>query len=372
VSKNITLIEPFFSGSHAAWAKGYALHSEHSIDIMGLSGNYWKWRMHGGAVTLARQFLEAPGSPDLLLVTDMLDLTTFLALTRHKTARLPVVIYFHENQICYPWSTKDRDILQKRDHHYGFINYSSALAADLVLFNSSYHQTAFLHALPLFLKQFPDPNELGTVATIETKSRVLHLGLDLKKFDHPDYQHARQDMPDQPPLILWNHRWEYDKNPETFFQALFKLDEQGLDFRVAILGEHFRQQYPIFETAREILGDKIVHYGYADTFADYATWLHRSDIIPMTSRQEFFGASLVEALYCGCYPVLPNRLTYPELIPYDRYPDIFYQGFDELVDKIAGAIDAIETIRQQSLRHCVEPYSWQHMAPVYDRIVSAL
>ena len=100
-----------------------------------------------------------------------------------------------------------------------------------------------------------------------------------------------------------------------------------MDFRVAILGEHFRQQYPIFETARELLGDKIVHYGYAETFADYAAWLYRSDIIPMTSRQEFFGASLVEALYCGCYPVLPTRLTYPELIPYDRYPDNFYQSF---------------------------------------------
>lgn len=370
--KNITLIEPFYTGSHAAWAKEYAQHSEHNIDILSLSGNYWKWRMHGGAVTLARKFLASPGSPDLLLVTDMLDLTTFLALTRQRTARLPVVIYFHENQICYPWSKKDRDILQKRDHHYGFINYSSALAADVVLFNSTYHQTAFLDELPRFLKQFPDPNELGTVATIQKKSRVLQLGLDLQKFDHPEYRHARQNTPDRPPLILWNHRWEYDKNPETFFQALFKLDEQGLDFRVAVLGEHFRQQYPIFETARELLGDKIVHYGYAETFADYAAWLYRSDIIPMTSRQEFFGASLVEALYCGCYPVLPMRLTYPELISYETYPDIFYKSFDELVEKLARALLSIETIRQQCFRHCVEPYAWQHMAPAYDTVFSAL
>ena len=101
---NITLIEPFFSGSHAAWATGYAQHSGHNIDILSLSGNYWKWRMHGGAVTLAKKFLESGAKPDPLLVTDMLDLTTFLALTRQKTARLPAAIYFHENQICYPWS----------------------------------------------------------------------------------------------------------------------------------------------------------------------------------------------------------------------------------------------------------------------------
>lgn len=368
----ITLIEPFFTGSHAAWATAYAHQSEHDIRILSLSGNYWKWRMHGGAVTLANRFLESGVIPDLLIVTDMLDLTTFLALTRRKTARLPVVIYFHENQICYPWSPKDRDILQKRDHHYGFINYSSALAADLVVFNSAYHQSAFFEELPRFLKQFPPPHEKDSVATIQGKSQVLHLGLDLQKFDHPDFLHAQESTPDRAPLILWNHRWEYDKNPEDFFRALFRLDEQGLDFRVAILGEHFRQQYPIFETARKKLGQKIIHYGYVEDFSHYAKWLHRANIIPITSRQEFFGASLVEAVYCGCYPLLPTRLTYPELFPSETYSHIFYQNFEELVEKLAGALISIETIRQQSFRHCVEKYSWQHMAPAYDRIFAAL
>ena len=177
---NITLIEPFFTGSHATWATKYAHFSAHEISILSLSGHYWKWRMHGGAVTLAERFLKCDALPDLLLVTDMLDLTTFLALTRHKTARLPVAIYFHENQICYPWSSKDRDITHKRDQHYGFINYSSALAADVVVFNSRYHQEAFLDELPRFLKQFPEPNELPTVATIRSKSCVLPLGFDFQ------------------------------------------------------------------------------------------------------------------------------------------------------------------------------------------------
>lgn len=369
---NITLIEPFFTGSHADWATAYVQHSEHTVTILSLSGNYWKWRMHGGAVTLARKFLASDIRTDLLLVTDMLDLTTFLALTRHMTARLPAAIYFHENQLCYPWSPTDRDHLQKRDLHYGFINYSSALAADLVAFNSAYHHTAFFEALPRFLNQFPPPHEGNSVATIRAKSCVLYLGLDLQKFDHPDLRHAPEDAPDRVPLILWNHRWEYDKNPEAFFQALFTLDEQGLDFRVALLGKHFRQTNPLFETAHEKLGNKIVHSGYAEDFAHYARWLHRADIIPITSRQEFFGASLVEAVYCGCYPLLPMRLTYPEILPYDRYPKLFYRNFEELVEKLAGALLSIDTIRQQSFRHCVEQYSWRHMAPVYDKVLGAI
>lgn len=369
---HITLIEPFFTGSHAAWATGYARHSNHTVDILSLSGHFWKWRMHGGAVTLARKFLASDVLPDLLLVTDMLDLTTFLALTRRKTAHIPVALYFHENQICYPWSPTDRDILQKRDHHYGFINYCSALAADAVVFNSAYHYNAFFRELPPFLKQFPPPHEEGTADIIRTKSSVLHLGLDLQKFDYAETHRTHDADMNQVPLILWNHRWEYDKNPEEFFRALFLLDEQGLDFRVAILGKCFGQHPPIFRTTRERLREKIVHYGYVEDFAHYAQWLQGSDIVPVTSHQEFFGASLVEAVYCGGYPILPTRLTYPELIPYETHPDLFYETFQELVEKLTGALHGIGKIREQSFRHCVERYSWQHMAPEYDRVFGAV
>ena len=66
--------------------------------------------MHGGAVTLARMFMESELQPDLILTTDMLDLTIFLSLTRSRTANIPTAIYFHENQLSYPWSTTDRDV----------------------------------------------------------------------------------------------------------------------------------------------------------------------------------------------------------------------------------------------------------------------
>ena len=111
----IALLEPFFSGSHQQWAEGLLKHSTHEIKIFSLPGRYWKWRMYGGAVALARQFLEDSFQPDLLLATDMLDLTTFLSLTRSKTAFLPTVIYFHENQITYPWSPTDADISLNRN-----------------------------------------------------------------------------------------------------------------------------------------------------------------------------------------------------------------------------------------------------------------
>jgi hypothetical protein len=176
---NILLIEPFFTGSHKSWAEGFKKNSKHQVKLLTLSGRYWKWRMHGGAVSLANKFLMFHGEPDLILVTDMLDLTTFQALTRKVTHDIPFALYFHENQLTYPWSPKDRDVELKRDNHYSFINYTSALSADKVFFNSKYHMDSFLGELPVFLKQFPDNNEFQSVDLIKKKSSVLHLGVNL-------------------------------------------------------------------------------------------------------------------------------------------------------------------------------------------------
>ena len=85
---HIVILEPFFTGSHAKWAQGYADHSEHHIDLLTLPGRHWKWRMHGGAISLARQFLAKGWQPDLIIASDMVDLATFLALTRKKTFHL--------------------------------------------------------------------------------------------------------------------------------------------------------------------------------------------------------------------------------------------------------------------------------------------
>ena len=235
----ICLIEPFHAGSHASWAEEYARCSRHDIELLTLTGRHWKWRMHGGAVTLARQFLAGGCDPDLLLVSDMLDLTTFLALTRHKTSALPTALYFHENQLTYPWSPADADPVQQRDAHYAFINYTSALAADAVLFNSRYHLQAFTGELPAFLKSFPDQNELGSLELLAAKSSVLPLALDLRRLDR--YRPEPPKATTAPPLILWNHRWEYDKGPEEFFAALYRLQDEDVPFEVAILGESYRK-----------------------------------------------------------------------------------------------------------------------------------
>ncbi len=364
----ILLAEPFLTGSHDAWSREYSERSAHEIFLLGLEGRHWKWRMHGGAVTLARRFLEGSFEPDLILASDMLDLTTFLALTGSRTAGVRTALYFHENQITYPWSEEDPDTSAERDAHYGFINFASALAADAVFFNSRYHMDSFLEGLGPFLEGFPDHNGLDAVKEIEAKSQVLHLGVDLQRFD----EFNSMKDPSHSPLILWNHRWEYDKNPEEFFGALFKLEEEGVDFRVALLGERFSKSPPVFDEAQKRLGKSIVHSGYVDDFREYARWLWRADILPVTSIHDFFGRSVVEAVYCNCYPLLPKRLAYPEHIPEDRHDEFFYDDFDDLVSMLRRLVMNIGEIRRIHVSEFVERYDWGIMVPLYDTALQSL
>ena len=363
---NILLLEPYFTGSHKSWAEDLQNFSSNKIKILSMKGNFWKWRMQGSAITLAEKFNEMNIHPDLILATDMLDLTTFLSLTRKKTYNTPTVMYFHENQLSYPWSIKDKDFINKEHKHYGFINYSSALTADKVFFNSNYHKDSFLNELKLFLKRSPDHKELHTIEKIKDKSKVLYIGIDLKRFDQ--YKTKNEG----PPLILWNHRWEYDKNPEMFFKVLFNLQKKEINYRVAILGERYNSYPSIFDEAKEKLKNKIVHFGYCNSSEEYANWLWKADILPVTNNQDFFGISIMEAIYCNTYPLLPKRLSYPELIPLNYHGEHIYTNEEDLLNKLKFAINNVEEIRNLKFNQIAQAYDWSKMIKTYDQLLLSI
>lgn len=360
----LLLIEPYDTGSHAVWLRGYQAHSAHDVRTLTLEGQFWQWRMLGGAVTLAERFLALDERPDLIIASDMLDLTTFLALTRPVTARLPVAVYFHENQLTYPGGPR-----QKLQQHYAFINYLSALAADAVFFNSAFHRDAFLDELPRLLRHYPDYTNLHTLAAIQARSQVLPVGLDLRRYNVHRPPVPRD--PSLPPLIVWNHRWEYDKNPDLFFAALDVLMAEGIAFRVAIVGENVRRDPAEFYAARERLGERVVRFGYVESFAEYARLLWEADVVVSTAYQDFFGISVTEAIYCGCWPVLPRRLNYPALVPSAWHNQTIYDMDDDLLTLLRARL-ADPRPAPPDLRAHVAQFDWAQMAPRYDAAFAAL
>ncbi|HBS88645.1 MAG: glycosyl transferase family 1 [Bacteroidetes bacterium GWF2_38_335] len=356
----ILLLEPFLTGSHRRWAEELKKFSRHDIHISGMSGHHWKWRMHGGAVTLARKFNESDYTPDLILATDMIDLTTFSALTAKKTFGIPKMVYFHENQLTYPWNYTDKDVRLKRDHHYGFINFSTAVCADKIFFNSQHHLESFTRELPAFLNSFPDHNETGLVEQISQKSRVLYPGMNLEHADHTRKQN-------QVPVFLWNHRWEHDKNPDSFFEILFKLKKEGFEFELIVLGESYENAPQIFKSVSSMLGDKILHWGYVDSYEKYLRLLLSADILPVTSNHDFFGMSVIEAINAGCYPLLPDRLAYPEHIPENLREKYLYADEAELLEKLKHILRNFPFDGDAGLIQHVKRYDWKNIIDQYDQ-----
>jgi glycosyltransferase involved in cell wall biosynthesis len=368
----ILLISPYHGGSHRAWAEGYRQYSGHDVALLTLPARFWKWRMHGGAVTLARRWLAETADeplPDLILTTDLLDLTTFLALTRARTSGIAVALYMHENQLTYPLPADPaigpmRRQLGERDRHYAFINYASMLAADRVFFNSQYHLDTFFAALPPFLRHYPEYNEMDTVELLRRKSSVLPVGVDLRRLDpeltFPD--------PDAAPLILWNQRLEYDKNPAGFISALVTLAAEGVPFRVALCGERFGKPDARWEEGVATLGERVVHDGYAND-DHYRRLLWESAVTISTAGHEYFGISILEAIYCRTFPLLPARLSYPELIPAAFHADCLYRGRQDLLKRLRWALSdpAAASAIAARLAPTAAQYDWSVLAPHYDQ-----
>jgi glycosyltransferase involved in cell wall biosynthesis len=166
---------------------------------------------------------------------------------------------------------------------------------------------------------------------------------------------------------VWNHRWEHDKNPHPFFAALYRLAEEGVPFEVALVGENVRQQPVEFEEARERLGARVVRYGYVDSFADYARLLWEADVVVSTSNQGFFEVSVVEEIYCGCWPVLPDRLNYPALVPAKWHSQTIYPANADQADVLRARLRDPRPA-PPDLRAHVTAFNWQGRAPRYDAV----
>jgi glycosyltransferase involved in cell wall biosynthesis len=159
------------------------------------------------------------------------------------------------------------------------------------------------------------------------------------------------------PVIVWNHRWEHDKNPEEFFGALRSLALKDIDFKLILLGQSFSTQPQCFADAREYFRDRIIHCGYVESATEYAELLKKGDIVISTSRHEFFGISVLEAVRAGCLPLLPRRLSYPELFP-EKY--LYDEGM--LEEKLTEMIRTRAQLGPEVAKSLTEPYSLTTLA----------
>jgi glycosyltransferase involved in cell wall biosynthesis len=367
---NILVLEPYYGGSHQAFIDGLSKVSKHNWTVLTLPAHKWKWRMRHSAITFAAQtaeLMEKQQSWDLLFCSDMLNLAEFIGLAPAGVAELPKVIYFHENQLTYPVRVED-----ERDYQLAMTNLTSALAADAIWFNSQFHLNSFLDVLSKFLKSMPDYQPLEEIEKIRTKSSVCPPGIS----DFP----ARRERKPGPMRILWAARWEHDKNPDDFFKALEILKTENMPFRISVIGQSFRDRPAVFDRAHSEFHDYIDSWGYQKSWEDYKRILSEADVVVSTANHEFFGISVVEAIAAGAYPLVPNRLSYPEILGLGRINGVeqfFYDGtVRDLADKLSQLVDRIDKAFLWSERISssilTDHFKWQNLANLYDNALEKI
>lgn len=312
---NAWLLSAYRAESHARWADWLvSTFGEFDWQRLELPGRHFSWRIRGNPLS----WLDAlPASrPDLIVATSMVDLATLKGL-HPRLADVRTILYFHENQFAYPRSDAQTTSVEAQ-----MVQLYSALAADRVLLNSDYNRRTFLEGVDALLARMPDHVPAGVSNRIADRSATLPVPIaPIRPADTRD-----------PALILWNHRWEYDKSPDLFADAMIALAERGVDFRLALLGQRHRDAPDALARLRQALPDRIVADGALPT-AEYRAVLARAEIAVSTAIHEFQGLGMLEAASAGCIPLVPDALCYPEIYTDEyRYPA---NDEDALVDRLA-------------------------------------
>ncbi|XP_067113911.1 tRNA-queuosine alpha-mannosyltransferase [Osmerus mordax] len=395
---SVLLVEAFYGGSHRQLCDLLRGGLEGCVAYT-LPAKKWHWR----ARTAALFFMEAiPPSPSyrVLFTSSVLNLAELVAL-RPDLARLKKVLYFHENQLVYPVRKT-----QERDFQYGYNQVLSCLVADVVAFNSSFNMESFLSSISSFMRRIPDHRPRDLASLIRPKCRVLYFPLQLPdvtrllpehkilcRLKEPQQNVSYTSMSAEEPLslppepgqeveadqglcdrreaekeegsegaegqarplhIVWPHRWEHDKDPELFFRTLLKLKNRGLAFHLSVLGETFTDVPDVFAEAKEELGAHVLHWGFLPRKEDYLGVLCQADVVVSTARHEFFGVAMLEAVHCGCYPLCPKALVYPEIFPVEY----LYATPEQLCKKLQALCRRPDVVRRHHVQVDTRKYSW--------------
>ena len=299
----IWLLSAYRSDSHAAWANWLIeTFSEVNWFKLELPGRYFRWRIRGNPLSWLNQL---PGektndNPDLILATSMVDLATIKGL-HPRLANVPCLYYFHENQFAYPVSKEQHDSVDPQ-----MVQLYGALAANQLLFNSVYNQDSFLSGVDQLLKKLPDEVPDNIVSTLKNKCSVLPVPI--KSVIKIDKQQKNKK------LILWNHRWEYDKAPQVFADALIQLKHKGIDFELALLGERAEKKPAALLQIELQLNDNII-INQKVSRERYLSYLSQANIVVSSAIHEFQGLSILEAVSAGATPLVPDDLCYREQYP---------------------------------------------------------
>ena len=288
----ILILEPFYGGSHKQLIDTVTSRLEADrYDLVTLPAKKWHWRARTSALKLS-QIIPRDAGYKTLFTSSVVSLSELIGL-RPDLSKLNKILYFHENQLCYPvQNVKDRDF------QFGYNQITSSLCADQVLFNSDYNMQSFLDNIKKYLSLQPDqrPEPTRIEAEIRKKSQVCYFPLQLDKIQ----RRALGNIDDNPLHIVWPHRWEHDKDPEMFCRVMMKLHDEGHTFHLSVLGEVFSEIPDVMLKMKKALGGKINCFGYLPEREDYLDLLGAANVVLSTARYNNISMIQKSILFIKC------------------------------------------------------------------------
>jgi len=285
--------------------------------------------MEAAAHTLARRAARLQ-RPDAVLASDFLDVARFRGFLPPDWARVPIVLYFHENQLTYPAREGTGEV--QRDLGFGFANLLSCLAAERVLFNSEHHRAELTRAALELCARLPRPGPRAELARALERAQVVPVGIELEELPL-----GPGAPPGAPLRVAFNHRFEHDKDPAAFLRAcLAARAASGRALELVLLGERFGDLPAEVPELLARAGNAILRSGFEPDRARYAEALGCCDLVVSTARHDFYGLALLEGVATGCAPLAPRALAYPEVLAGPLASGL-YGGPDELARRLTDA-----------------------------------
>ncbi|XP_012825783.2 glycosyltransferase-like domain-containing protein 1 isoform X2 [Xenopus tropicalis] len=372
---SVLLIEAFYGGSHKQLMDLINQEIEGCV-LYTLPAKKWHWR----ARTAALYFMQAILPDDkyrVLFTSSVLNLAE-LAVLRPDLGKLKKILYFHENQLIYPVQKT-----QERDFQYGYNQIlswflpehkrvSHTLADNMSSMDISHCPKTSLQAENMSVEFSHDQIQSSIGESSAEQERATISEKNICASGDPVILNASNtlagDIRQKKPLhIVWPHRWEHDKDPETFFKVLLKLKEKELTFHVSVLGETFTDVPDIFSEARITLGSSVLHWGYLASKDDYLQALCMADVVVSTAKHEFFGVAMLEAVHCGCYPLCPKSLVYPEIFP----AVYLYSSPEQLYRKLENFCKRPDVVRRHRFQGDTARFSWAALRGEFRSLLAA-
>ncbi|MGJ8662570.1 MAG: tRNA-queuosine alpha-mannosyltransferase domain-containing protein [Marinicella sp.] len=304
-AQRILLLSAYNAHSHQYWQQQLVVNfPQHHWQCLNLKDRYFAWRMGGNALNFKAAFHDLlSANYDLIIATSMTDLSTLRGLYPNLSS-VPNILYFHENQFAYPTNENQQGLVEIQ-----LRSVFAALAADQLVFNSTFNQHSFFQGLKQLIKKLPDGIPTNLLTKLKAKSTTLAVPINADC--HPAVATPKSERDHI--HVVWNHRWEHDKGPETLLEVLRLCQHKKIKFH--IMGQQFRQIPAAMQQIKDQHHLQCLTLGFVESRSQYIELLQRSDVVLSTAMHDFQGIAMLEAVACGCLPIAPDRLVYPDLYP---------------------------------------------------------